>query len=1155
MVSALEGIVAPAAHEWTRLGLPEEPLRLAAMRILLRLVVIRRAEGTGLLPCDDPLYGPSYSLSGLHRRLRGERLAGEGSLAGRGHAWPRVQALFQLVWAGSDHPALPIRAYGGELFEPGRTGSDSPVLQALALLRVNGPDDAGVLEVLDRLGECERLAGGPEAPAARLVGTLYEELLEWRLELESGEPRAVNDRSRRKGTGSFYTPPELARDLVRRTLDPLLVDVKNHLRPPEELLSLRVCDPAMGSGSFLSAALEHLSEAVVRSAQQHGRLRAAHSGRESSAATLVDLGRDIRLELPGAADDPLLEESLRVRVRRLVVENCLWGVDLDPVAVELARTALWLETLDRRLPLTFLDHKLVSGDALVGCWLSDLPVYPLSAWRHEPAAPQVNAEARSVLLAKTSPLLPLSGSGRPESVRRRLSGCLDELRAIPIEFPDRKRAGYRARVLGDSEAVALKGQMDRWCALWFTQGGPGPERPGPRLWYSCPDAGMEPAARAASTRRFLHWELVFPDVFEGEFPGFDALLGNPPWEVLRSRPDRFLLSRWFSGRACPGGPLDARYRALSRKTGDPCAADAEARSAPFVEQGASDHNTYRLFLEQAWHLIRAGGRLGFLVPGGIASDRGAAPLRRLFLDQGEWEQLISFDNRRRLFPVDGRLKFCAVVVRKGGRTERVHASFGNETPVPAEGVAWSRELIEDHSAQLAFPELSGGEEIALFTALHRAGIPLVRWRPSTRAASYARELDAGNGEGLFAPVPDWLARGAVPYLPEPGEPAADHQAAGFPAALDLWKDRDGLLLPVVHGALVLPHGLSNPDPREGISPRDLMPLDRYFRGRGRGLKVAVRRVTNATNTRTLIAGLVPDLPCTDKAAVLTLPAVEEMLLLLALLNSFPLDFVARRICAGTNLDRHHLMRLPMPSLSNLGRISSLADHPPDPPCQSLGSGSIGVRLARNALRLGACHPLFAPLWVRCAESWPELLQRPWHAWWAVTPATRTALKVENDLLAASACGLGPEALDLMLEECGHPSERLADPAFAATLDRRGFWRVDRERPPEARHTELVRTLSRPAGRRFPAEGSGGSADTALPATGRSPAGRPPSESATTSVPAAPGWEQTLVPHLGPLLAPWQEGLDAADNWKLCRETAGRLAELGFRLLPGRTGLL
>ena len=183
-----------------------------------------------------------------------------------------------------------------------------------------------------------------------------------------GELYLVRWGGTRKGAGTFYTRPQLTLPTVRRTLEPLMTGSNGKVRPPEELLALKVCDPAMGSGSFLVAALRLLTEAIVTSLHVHGRIRRN--------------GELVRLEcesLPdGDRDQP--EERVDAIVRRAVVEHCLYGVDIDALAVELARVSLWVETLDRRLPFTFLDHKLRCGDALVGTWLDRFRDYPLFAW-------------------------------------------------------------------------------------------------------------------------------------------------------------------------------------------------------------------------------------------------------------------------------------------------------------------------------------------------------------------------------------------------------------------------------------------------------------------------------------------------------------------------------------------------------------------------------------------------------------------------------------------------------------------------------------------------------------------------------------------------------------------------------------------------------
>ena len=183
-----------------------------------------------------------------------------------------------------------------------------------------------------------------------------------------GELFLVRCGGTRKGAGTFYTRPQLTLPTVRRTLEPLVRDAEDRLRNPEEILGLKVCDPAMGSGSFLVAALRILTAAVIQSLHEHGRV--------TKEGELLQL----RCELLPEADRAVSEDRLESLVRRMVVEHCLYGVDIDPLAVELARVALWIETLDKRLPFTFLDHKLRIGDSLIGAWLDRFRDYPLLAW-------------------------------------------------------------------------------------------------------------------------------------------------------------------------------------------------------------------------------------------------------------------------------------------------------------------------------------------------------------------------------------------------------------------------------------------------------------------------------------------------------------------------------------------------------------------------------------------------------------------------------------------------------------------------------------------------------------------------------------------------------------------------------------------------------
>ena len=207
-----------------------------------------------------------------------------------------------------------------------------------------------------------------------------------------GEFYLVRAGNTRKGSGASYTRPELAVPTVHRTLEPLCYgkaqDGTLIPKEPEIILALKVCDTACGSASFLVAGLDYLTDALFRSLCYH-----RHLDDPDVANTLTlplgmprtgRLGEEI-VKFP--PNDPYygdnFEAWVKARLRRYVVERCIYGVDINPLAVELARVSLWIATLDPGLPFSFLDHKIKVGNSLVGCWLDRVEDYPLKAWERE----------------------------------------------------------------------------------------------------------------------------------------------------------------------------------------------------------------------------------------------------------------------------------------------------------------------------------------------------------------------------------------------------------------------------------------------------------------------------------------------------------------------------------------------------------------------------------------------------------------------------------------------------------------------------------------------------------------------------------------------------------------------------------------------------
>ena len=209
-----------------------------------------------------------------------------------------------------------------------------------------------------------------------------------------GDMFLVNYSGNRKGSGTFYTPPGLSIPTVRRTLEPLCYDVEEEetedglirtLTPktPQEILSLTVCDPAMGSGSFLVAALRYLTDALFTSLESHSHFAKIKSGTRITlpAGTVSSATESEDLLLH--PDDARFEIECKARLKRYIAQRCIYGVDLNPMAVELGKMALWVETLSRDLPFEFLDHHIKCGNSLVGAWFDEFEHFPLAAFARD----------------------------------------------------------------------------------------------------------------------------------------------------------------------------------------------------------------------------------------------------------------------------------------------------------------------------------------------------------------------------------------------------------------------------------------------------------------------------------------------------------------------------------------------------------------------------------------------------------------------------------------------------------------------------------------------------------------------------------------------------------------------------------------------------
>ncbi len=336
-------------------------------------------------------------------------------------------------------------------------------------------------------------------------------------------------------------------------------------RKPEEILGLRVCDPACGSGSFLVAAVRYLTDAVFASLYAHGRLEGDVDRTMVNLLSQRQQGDEVQLgveRIPCRPDDELFEPRLKAVLRRWVVERCIYGVDLDPLAIELCRLSLWIETMDRDLPFSFLDHKVKSGNSLVGAWLDQFMHYPAMAWARDggdsshtngvhygkeewtKAIREKSKEVKSDLIdfikgGRFRELYPVDLS-TVEHEHTAAVEALEEIHRLGINEVEKRAEKYR-ELRENPDFMRLLRAFDLWCALWFWPPDQLEAAPLPAA-FAAGDLGEETrgiAEAVARDLRFFHWELEFPDVFNRGSQGFDAVLGNPPWDIAKPNSKEF----------------------------------------------------------------------------------------------------------------------------------------------------------------------------------------------------------------------------------------------------------------------------------------------------------------------------------------------------------------------------------------------------------------------------------------------------------------------------------------------------------------------------------------------------------------------------------------------------------------------------------------
>ena len=808
--------------------------REGAIRLLYRLLFLLYAEDRDLLPVRHAGYR-DYS---LHRLRRDAADIVDNRTVLATHAtqrWGRLADLVQAVALGDANLGLP--AYNGGLFQD-RPGD--------ILSRTRLPD-AELVPLVDAMSRELQPGAGRQwinyrDLSVQHLGSIYEKLLEH--DVVQATAAGVTLRPSpyaRKGTGSFYTREELVGLILRRAVEPLVKACRDAFAaqaampgasqaslqghdPAEAMLGLRVCDPAMGSGHFLVSLIDHLTDAIL-TAMAEAATALGGAYRSPLAARIVDTRAQIGANA-AAQGWVVLEGGLDDRhiVRRMVLKRCVFGVDLNPMAVELAKLSLWLHSFTVGAPLSFLDHHLRCGDSLFGEFVGKavarlrdeygLAITPAVASAQAAAAGMAQVEARA-----DADLVEVHASrdafAQVEAATAPLRAFLDLYHAsrwLPAArgADEIGRKALFGGTYGDAVAIMQGTPMRPPHAGGSLARRATPTRPAitAREAFDAASRFLAQARALIAQGRFLHWEAAFPNVWggwDGAAPsgGFHAVIGNPPWDRIKMQEVEWWAARDPDVAAITRASDRKRAIAARRRAGDPLAA-SYAAAAERAERAADvaaflptqrrdgtlagaypmyplfakgDVNLYALFVERAGQLVRDDGIVGLLVPSGVAADKGAATFFRSISNTGRLGALLDFENRRTglglepFFPdVDSRFKFSALVHGGVGRRYgHADCAFFQQDPAAAERNAFAitpEEFARANPNTGTAPVFRTQRDAALVLGIYNRLPVLVDRRPAVPRAlyptAYARQFDMTNDSGLFRSAEELEADGAYP---------------------------------------------------------------------------------------------------------------------------------------------------------------------------------------------------------------------------------------------------------------------------------------------------------------------------------------------------------------------------------------------------------
>jgi len=951
-----------------------ETVRRAALTLLYRLLFLFYAEDRNLLPVHDIRYA-AYALRKIRHEIAKSIDKGEKFSSNARRYYMNLQDFYRAIAHGDTSIGLP--PYNGGLFD------ELPLLERTLL-----PDTpfAVLIDKLSRRTENEKLQWiNYRDLTVKQLGSIYERLLEFVVVTNKFNEITIEPNIyARKGSGSYYTHDDLVKLVITETLEPLInervaafqataktlahkraatakrLQTLEPLDPASRLLNLKICDPAMGSGHFLVSLVDYLADQILEQ-MANAEACVTWAAYQSPLSGRIENIRQQILTAAATQNWTIDRNQLDDRhiIRRMILKRVIYGVDKNPMAVELAKVALWLHTFTVGAPLSFLDHHLRCGDSLFGEWVGVVSkelhqmgaLFMQNALAGMSAAAQMmneiseltDADVAEVKQSKylfesvDKTLKPLTKLLNFWQALRWFSPLNGSPRSKKIQSVHSGLAPLLSGRFGDVMTVVSKGQVIS-------------DKPKDKKEVEAINDLLAQIQAIAERERFLHWESAFPTVWR-HFPrsvgGFDVVMSNPPWERVKLQE-----IEWFAAHkqeiaqtaratdrkkriaALKGGVLWEAYTQAKR-----CAETAAKVARTFGEYpllSGGDVNLYALFVERAQRLAAPDGVIGLVTPSGIASDLGASAFFKSVATTGRLKCLFDFENKKVFFPdVDSRFKFCTLIfggqerhfsesqyafflhaVKERNDPERVFALSADDFAAVNPNTGTAPIFRKKRDAEITtriykkFPVLVD----------RRTEPPKSVWRVRyvtmfhmTNDSHLFKRQDELDNEGFYPVGINVWRRGSEEFVPlYEGKmvQAYDHRAASIVI------NPENIHRPARSLAASLEqHQNSNwlPTPQFWVNTQTVKRIQQI------GWVLVFKEITAPTNSRTMIASIAPAVAFGNKIPLFQPSQGDDKgvknyrlqaPLLLANLNAFAFDFIVRQKLHGQTLNLYILEQLP-----------------------------------------------------------------------------------------------------------------------------------------------------------------------------------------------------------------------------------------------------